>query len=995
MNRDIPSNQDTCGSLWHRWDPHIHTPGTILNDQFQGADPWDSWLTLVEDSSPLIEALGITDYLSLDSYEVALKHQQSGRLGNIKLIFPNVEMRFGIGTSRNSPINFHLLFSPDDIDHIEQIKAFLRKLTFIDQAESYTCCMEDLIRLGKAHDSTIVDRRAALATGTNQFKVNFDQFREEWQKSIWVRKNAIIAIAVGEGDGTSGLRDPEASNARMRKSIEAFAHIIFSSNPAQISFWLGNGAADKEALETEWNGPKPCLHGSDAHRLENVGVVHDKRFCWIKGDLDFESIRQACIEPDLRVHIGSEPPTGVLPSQSIMEVSVSNATWMNPSKLRVNPGLTAIIGSSGSGKTALADIIAVGGGVGGSRLNQKSFIHRAADHLRGCTAELRWANLETTEYRVDIPSDEEWYNPSIQYLSQQFVDDLCSSEGLSDRLMKEIQRVVFEACPPDSREGASNFDDLLSLRSEGALKKRERFADTLTRITTALENERGIKQSLDGLTKRRDELKKQVIGFVKDRTNLVPKGQQARAERHEAVSFALQRRMEEHADLQKAIRALEALRIDAADLIDRRSPEWIEEIKFDRMDAGLTQDEWDAFKIQFVGNVGEIIDIRISQAQKMAAAILGKVSDDEDLTSDFDLSEALIPDNSVLSDQTIHILRAEASRLNALLGVDKEKSKQHARLGEKIDATNEAIAKLGKEIVHAEGASDRIANLLKERREAYAGVFDAITELEAELKALYTPLEVQLANGGESLRKLSFVVSRKVDISTWAANGEDLLDLRKSGPFRGKGALKDAAMNSLMSAWQHGSGAEASLAMNTFLESNDTALRAHKPDGVDGKEWAQTVAKWLRGSEHIQVSYDIHYDNVEVERLSPGTRGIVLLTLYLAVDQNDDRPLIIDQPEENLDPQSVNDELVSLFREARKRRQIIIVTHNANLVVNTDADQVIVASATPSTKGSLPTMNYVSGGLENPQIRTLVCRILEGGERAFRERARRLRVNLT
>jgi predicted ATPase len=67
---------------------------------------------------------------------------------------------------------------------------------------------------------------------------------------------------------------------------------------------------------------------------------------------------------------------------------------------------------------------------------------------------------------------------------------------------------------------------------------------------------------------------------------------------------------------------------------------------------------------------------------------------------------------------------------------------------------------------------------------------------------------------------------------------------------------------------------------------------------------------------------------VDIERLSPGARGIVLLLLYLATDREDDRPRIIDQPEENLDPKSVFDELVERFPEARLQRQIIIVTHN-------------------------------------------------------------------
>ena len=133
---------------------------------------------------------------------------------------------------------------------------------------------------------------------------------------------------------------------------------------------------------------------------------------------------------------------------------------------------------------------------------------------------------------------------------------------------------------------------------------------------------------------------------------------------------------------------------------------------------------------------------------------------------------------------------------------------------------------------------------------------------------------------------------------------------------------------------------------------------------------------------------------IDIRKLSPGTRGIVLLLLYLALDDADDRPLIIDQPEENLDPKSVFDELVSLFIAAKSKRQVIMVTHNANLVINTDADQIIVANATPPVDGGLPSFTYIAGGLEDSEIRKVVCDILEGGEKAFRERARRLRVRL-
>ena len=133
---------------------------------------------------------------------------------------------------------------------------------------------------------------------------------------------------------------------------------------------------------------------------------------------------------------------------------------------------------------------------------------------------------------------------------------------------------------------------------------------------------------------------------------------------------------------------------------------------------------------------------------------------------------------------------------------------------------------------------------------------------------------------------------------------------------------------------------------------------------------------------------------MDIRKLSPGTRGIVLLLLYLALDDGDGRPLVIDQPEENLDPKSVFDELVGLFIDAKANRQVIMVTHNANLVINTDADQIITAEAGPHPHGNLPPISYKSGGLENADIRKAVCNILEGGESAFQERARRLRVKL-
>jgi predicted ATP-dependent endonuclease of OLD family len=128
---------------------------------------------------------------------------------------------------------------------------------------------------------------------------------------------------------------------------------------------------------------------------------------------------------------------------------------------------------------------------------------------------------------------------------------------------------------------------------------------------------------------------------------------------------------------------------------------------------------------------------------------------------------------------------------------------------------------------------------------------------------------------------------------------------------------------------------------------------------------------------------------------------LVLLMLYLEMDENDRRPLLVDQPEENLDNESIYETLRGYFRRAKRRRQIVLVTHNPNLVVNTDADQVIVACATESEANEFPSLSYVSGSLENSDndpgqlgIRQKVCRILEGGDVAFRSRERRYATRL-
>lgn len=93
------------GSEWRRWEPHIHAPGTLLNDQFGGGNSWGTYLTTLETLTPKIEAVGVTDYYVTDIYEEVIRQKDTGRLPDVKLIFPNIEVRLDVA-ARSGFVNY-------------------------------------------------------------------------------------------------------------------------------------------------------------------------------------------------------------------------------------------------------------------------------------------------------------------------------------------------------------------------------------------------------------------------------------------------------------------------------------------------------------------------------------------------------------------------------------------------------------------------------------------------------------------------------------------------------------------------------------------------------------------------------------------------------------------------------------------------------------------------------------------------------------------------
>lgn len=119
-----------------------------------------------------------------------------------------------------------------------------------------------------------------------------------------------------------------------------------------------------------------------------------------------------------------------------------------------------------------------------------------------------------------------------------------------------------------------------------------------------------------------------------------------------------------------------------------------------------------------------------------------------------------------------------------------------------------------------------------------------------------------------------------------------------------------------------------------------------------------------------------------VEQGSPGQKTAALLAFILSYG---DEPLVLDQPEDDLDNHLIYDLIVTQLRNIKQKRQVLVVTHNANIVVNGDAENVIVLDVR-----SGQTRIVTQGGLQEPSIRDEICRVMEGGKKAFAQRYKRI-----
>jgi len=234
----------------------------------------------------------------------------------------------------------------------------------------------------------------------------------------------------------------------------------------------------------------------------------------------------------------------------------------------------------------------------------------------------------------------------------------------------------------------------------------------------------------------------------------------------------------------------------------------------------------------------------------------------------------LIPDHAELDRQPLALLEGEIARLETLVSVDRDTASKFSALSKRITEENATRDRLKEKVADCEGAKTRVRVLVQEREAAYVRVFDAILAEQAVLTDLYGPLMTRLAAAGGTLKRLSFSVNREADVSRWAVDGEELLDLRLQGSFKGRGTLRQLADAALRAAWEKGDPKTVSAAMAKFRTENRDALLEHSPvpkaDQANYREWLKRFAKWLYGTEHIEIRYSVDYDGVDIRKAVSG-----------------------------------------------------------------------------------------------------------------------------
>lgn len=925
-------NEYLRGSEWRRWDLHVHTPGTNKNDQYEGTtieERWDGFyrsiLDYVGDGSDKVKSIvsiGITDYLSIENYKKVIAEKRLP--GTIKLVIPNVELRM-TPMSRNEGINIHFLFNPVVVDELED--RFFSKLSFEYNGRPYSATKAQLISLGKALDSSLAED-AAYLKGVGQFIPSVDSLKKLFSNDPELRENTIIIVSNGSNDGVTGAANnfshieanPSDFDAT-RQSIYQFVDAIFSGNPSDISYFLGEKSDSPDEVIRKCGSLKPCFHGCDAHTNAKLFEPDNQRYCWIKSDPSFNGLKQVLYEPKDRVRISPLMPEEKSNYHVIDRIVIDDPDF-SPEPIQFNDKLSCIIGGKSTGKSILLHNLALT--IDKNQVEEKT--EKSKTKTRVLTkVKVFWKDGEVNETGVQNDSHK------IVYIPQTYLNQLSDE----NEEKTEIDSIIEEIILQNDNAQISHEQMLKEIREyKPSLDKRIYDAVQINEEIQSIKKEMAEIGSRAGIEKQLDGLKKQ-----------------------------------------KEIESKE-LSISEEDIS-----------KYDTAVSELTKLN---VQLQTIENDISIVDSIVS--------VVIPVETDKAMSDDVrkDISDAV----SMIKEKADELWKEYKLKIIQKYQTKREKTVTDMRnseivvdeLKEQVES-NEAIAELSKWIQEEEQRLLIFRDYDRKIDEKSEELNEIISDLVQTFKR-YDDIQERYAasvNGeGSSLNEgseLTFSVLIPFRTEAFCQRIKQLFDNRVLKSKKDIINVEDFNID------QFDETALEKL-IKACLNQTIPFSKSFTPESA----LRSILDNWYNVTYNVKMGDDL------IDEMSPGKKALVLLKLLISLAESKS-PILIDQPEDDLDNKSISDDLITFIKKKKIERQIIVVTHNANVVVSGDAEQVIVANqqgnTTPNNKfrfeyrtGSieddLPVYDdsgtIIHGILNAQGIQQHICDILEGGEKAFAKR---------
>lgn len=966
----LNSGNNAAGSEWRKWDLHVHTPASVLNNGF-GAD-WDSYVqklfkTLLEKD---ITVVGITDYFSIAGYKKIVQdylpnnaklqtlftNDEISRIKAIKVL-PNVEFRSDIFVGSTNSINFHVLFS-DEVEIRDIEEGFLHEIDFLyegdPQQEDKKRKLKEanLIELGqrlKAQHANFASK-GDLEVGTMSAVVSHKQISEVLSNKASIFGEKYLFAAVADEDLSEISWD--SRDHLTRKVLIQKSDLLFSSNKKTRSWALGEapytGGVNKYI--EEFKSLKPCIHGSDAHSYDFIGHPCSKRgdsahdcntqkdqcdlkFCWIKADPTFEGLKQVVFEPGDRVVIQTANPKPLKSSQvvagfHIEEANLESGLSFKNTDLPFNEGLVSVVGGKGSGKTALVDLIANMYEDRADCDDKNSFVRRISDsdNPKNLNTSIKLESGE--EFKKEVKAQSFVEDASIVYVAQGELERHVEDPA---HLEKFINDLIFQSISIKDSELLFDYQNLTA-----------KVAD--------------INGDINDLNKKLLELEK--ITDPKISTELEKDGKKLGIELKDTEKKIAELKKDQSAE---KIKEAEDKQKQLTELRDKKDQ---------LTNLGLALKE--AIKFSQEGLVS--FNEQIVEINELAKKLKYRESFKAFVYEDTEKLQALI--NTARTD-----LKAVVTGIGKFQKEleDKEKSvKEHTKLLDKKKELEKAIKANEDKIKLIEQNRDT----LKKEKAKRDTKFKELVETKLEERDQYiTIIKAFSENKSDILGDLEFNAELIFNRDRFMKAITEIVDNRKM-----KVELNDSEsdifpfMVSLKELVNDPQKTKAADLLKKHKELFEKVVQK-KREAVTVT--LSTVYQALFG-DYFSVVPAVKYKKTALSKLSMGQKATVLIKIYLAEGE---KPILIDSHDDHLDNEFIMDELVKALRQAKEYRQVIIVSNNGNVVVNSDSEQIIIACRDEAGE-----ISYLSGSLENQTLRPKLLSVLEGGEEAFSKRQQKYRL---